>query len=99
LYRKRWSRAPTYIPYGAPDVTAAAGLDLRALTRFGLAPRAYVLFVGRFVPEKEIHTLIEAHGLLARPRPKLVLVGGRRDESSYAERLADGAPEDVVFTG
>lgn len=96
-YRRMWGSEPEYIPYGAPEWTSRT--DRSVLERFGLQPRSYLLFVGRFVPEKQIHVLVEAHRLLPAPRPKLVLVGGLPDESNYARRVGAATSEDVVFTG
>jgi glycosyltransferase involved in cell wall biosynthesis len=65
-----------------------------------LEPGGYVLFVGRFVPEKSPDLLIRAFGQLDRP-VKLVLAGGSAYTDDYAielQRLAAADPR-VVFTG
>jgi glycosyltransferase involved in cell wall biosynthesis len=99
LYRRLWSRTPMYIPYGAPQVQADIDPDQEPLKASGLSPGGYILFVGRFVPEKEIHTLVEAHRQLSKPRPTLVLVGGTQEESAYARDLSRRSSSDVVFAG
>src|SRR3546814_10903400 len=47
-----------FIPNGVPELPAARG---DALTRLDLASRDYILAVGRLVPEKGLHDLIDAH--------------------------------------
>jgi glycosyltransferase involved in cell wall biosynthesis len=77
LYERELGASPWFIPYGAP--TADDGpLDEGALRAHGLEPGGYLLFVGRLVPEKEVHTLAAAHRALPEPRPALVIVGGER---------------------
>src|SRR2546428_825670 len=56
-YRQHRGTASTYIAYGADPIAVAPGAHL---ARFGLAPRRYVLFVGRLVPENCAHHLVEA---------------------------------------
>jgi glycosyltransferase involved in cell wall biosynthesis len=100
VYREDFDADTTFIPYGAPEVgdqpKASFPESLRAQ---GIEPGGYVLFVGRFTPEKEIHTLIEAHAALPEPRPALVLVGGTPEDSDYARTLGDLAGDDVHFVG
>jgi len=46
----------------------------RALERLGVRP-PYVLFVGNYLPHKNVETLVRAWGRLGEPRPGLVLCG------------------------
>jgi glycosyltransferase involved in cell wall biosynthesis len=68
------------------------------VARYGLAPREYVLFVGRLVPENRAHHLVEAFERLSMTK-KGVIVG----DASYAEAYIAGlkATRDprVIFTG
>lgn len=99
LYREKWGISPVYIPYGMPEVDDGKPSKASALEHLGLIRRQYFLFVGRFVPEKEIRILVEAHGDLPMPRPRLVLVGGTPEDSAYARCLKDLAGLDVLFAG
>ena len=68
--------------------------------KFGLWKGSYILFLGRLVPEKGVHYLIEAYQRL-RPDLKLVIAGGSSDTDSYTKSLhemAKGDP-DILFTG
>ena len=93
--------------YGRETVMIPNGIDpaeirpAREITeQFGLTPREYILFLGRLVPEKGIHYLIEAYRKL-RTDKKLVIVGGTSDTDDYVRRLYDMAGDDpsIIFTG
>jgi glycosyltransferase involved in cell wall biosynthesis len=99
LYRNEWGADPVYIPYGAPEVAGDAAPDESVLDRLGLRGQRFVLFVGRFVPEKGIHLLAEAFARAQLPDTKLVLVGGTPGDSPYAAEVARAAPPDAVFAG
>lgn len=98
IYEEEFGVSPRFIPYGAPVATPAPP-DPEALRRFGLEPNGYLLFVGRPVPEKEVHTLARAHAALPEPRPALAIVGGTPEESPYAREVASVAGEDCRFLG
>ena len=59
-----------------------------------------MLFLGRLVPEKGIHYLLEAFKNVQTDK-KLVIAGGSSDTDSYVQQLNALAEEDdrVVFTG
>jgi glycosyltransferase involved in cell wall biosynthesis len=96
-YAARHHRSAVYIPNG---VSRGVGRPPAAIREFGLEPGGYVLFVGRFVPEKAPDLLIRAFGQLDRPL-KLVLAGGSAYTDDYATELQRLAAADrrVVFTG
>ncbi len=84
-----------YIPYGA-HLESAARTD--ALTSLGLEPRRYVIFVGRLIPDKGCHTLVEAWKRV-RSDMKLVLVGDNPYFQDYIRELKANADERVLFPG
>ncbi len=62
----------------------------------------YLLFVGRLVPEKGCHLLLEAYAALPaalRERVKLVIAGDAGFTEGYVRRLRESAGPGVVFTG
>jgi glycogen(starch) synthase len=66
----------------------------------GAPPR--MLYVGSFLPEKGVHTIVEAAHLLARSRPgtSVTLVGdGPADYGERLRHLASRGPATVFFTG
>ncbi len=72
------------------------------LARYDIRPGKYVVALGRFVPEKGFHDLIEAYKSLG-PSPgfKLVIAGDADHRDDYAQRLKKMAAETpgVVLTG
>jgi glycosyltransferase involved in cell wall biosynthesis len=95
-YIERYDKPPVYIAYGA-DMPGPAQ-EKGSVEEFGLEPRKYVLFVGRLVPEKGIHHLIEAFELVDTDL-KLAIVGDNPHDKSYVESLkATGDPR-IRFLG
>jgi len=93
-YFARRRRRTTYIPNA---VAAPAPADLAVLGRFGLTPGGYLLAVGRLVPEKGIHLLLDAYRQTATPLPLVVVgddPGGR-----YIAELKRMADDRVRFVG
>lgn len=101
----RYGRECDVIPNGveAPTVPPDA---LSRLSAYGLAPRRYIIALGRFVPEKGFDSLIEAYAMLRNdgaidPDIKLVIAGDADHDDDYSRRLRDMAADTpgVVFTG
>jgi glycosyltransferase involved in cell wall biosynthesis len=86
----------TYIPNGA--TSAAAAPDAALLAPWGLRPNGYLLTVGRIIPDRELHTLIEAFEQFPSTL-KLVIVGSETPRTSYTDSLVRAAGERIVFTG
>ena len=93
-----YGRETRYIPNGVnrPEIVGA-----RKITeRFGLEKDGYILFLGRLVPEKGIHYLVEAFRGMDTDK-KLVIAGGSSDTDDYTARLKEMAAGDdrILFTG
>jgi glycosyltransferase involved in cell wall biosynthesis len=87
------------IPYGAKiaqcdDKTCAD----EVLGRHGLEKQKYLIFVGRLVPEKGIHNLIEAYNSINLAMP-LVIVGDDRNDSEYRNTLMKQKSDRIRFLG
>jgi glycosyltransferase involved in cell wall biosynthesis len=97
-YRDEFARSCHYIPNGVGEPE-----DLpprRIVDAFGLQPGAYLLFVGRFVPEKAPDLLLRAYRQVAADHP-LVMVGDSSFTDRYTAELRQLAAADprVRFTG
>ena len=82
-YRQQYNRDTIYIPNGA---TLAPRRLPRQLIEWDLLADNYVLYLGRFSPEKNCHLLIGAFENL-HTSMKLVLAGGSSHSDHYAKRL------------
>ena len=83
-YRQQYNRDTIYVPNGA---TLAPRRVPRKLIEWDLLPDNYVLFLGRFSPEKNCHLLINAFESL-NTEMKLVLAGGSSGGSSHSDSYA-----------
>jgi glycosyltransferase involved in cell wall biosynthesis len=92
-YRLHYGAETRYVPNGT--VIRERGPASRIL-EWGLAPDDYILFLGRFSPEKNCHLLIEAYKKL-KTSLKLVLAGGSSHTSPYVEQLRTHASDRVIF--
>ena len=92
-----YGRETVYIPNGITRPEPAAPALIREL---GLEKDSYLLFLGRLVPEKEIHTLITAFRGLDTGK-KLVIAGASSDTDCYVRKLKAMAGSDprILFTG
>ena len=95
-FEKKFKKKYGFIPYGSevPDVPE----NLDVLRRFDLTPGEYFLFVGRFIPDKGLHLLIEAFQNLETDK-KLVLVGGDPNPGNYESMIRSTNDKRVIFPG
>jgi glycosyltransferase involved in cell wall biosynthesis len=92
-YRERYKRDTIYVPNGA---TLAPPRLPRQLIEWDLLADNYVLFLGRFSPEKNCHLLIEAFEHL-HTEMKLVLAGGSSHSDGYVKGLRRHESEQIRF--
>ncbi len=97
-FRETYGRETVLIPNGIDPAEPRPACEITE--RFGLAPREYILFLGRLVPEKGIHYLIEAYQKLKTDK-KLVIVGGTSDTNDYVRQLYGiaGGSSSILFAG
>jgi glycosyltransferase involved in cell wall biosynthesis len=94
-YRQNFGADSSCIVYGMREHISK---QRDVLDRFGLGERDYVLFVGRLVPENNVHLLIRAFESTVTDR-KLVIVGDDPWEKDYIRSLKSSRDARVVFTG
>jgi glycosyltransferase involved in cell wall biosynthesis len=92
---RSYGRDSHYIPNGV-DLTGM--VDAQGVT--GLGERPFALFLGRIVPEKQVHVLIEAFSRL-RGDFQLAIAGSSSHSDDYVEtvRKLASADERVVLLG
>ncbi len=94
-YREVYGAPSSLITYG---IREARSEGVEWLERFALKPREYVLFVGRLVPENNIHQLIHAFEQ-TRTDKRLVIVGHDPWEKDYVRLLKSTQDPRIIFTG
>lgn len=97
-FRQTYGRETVFIPNGVDRPENIPAEQIAA--EYGLAKNEYILFLGRLVPEKGVHYLIEAFRSV-RTDKKLVIAGSGSDTDEYAARLRELAEGDdrILFTG
>ena len=95
---KTYNRKTVFIPNGVnrPELIPADYIK----DKYGLSKDSYILYLGRLVPEKGVHYLIEAFKQIKTDK-KLVIAGGSSDTSEYEKELRALAQGDerILFTG
>jgi glycosyltransferase involved in cell wall biosynthesis len=71
--------------------------DLQA-TGLSIEDQSYIVTVGRLVPEKGFHDLVQAYLMTTIPQ-KLVIVGGDDHQDEYSNKLLSKASERIIFAG
>lgn len=97
-FQKTYGRKTRFIPNG---VNRPKTIEPNLITKkYGLKKEEYILFLGRIVPEKGIHYLIEAFKNIQTDK-KLVIAGGASDTDEYVIKLKELVQDDdrVIFTG
>ena len=97
-FKQIYGRETVYIP-NAVERPSLRAPQLIA-EKFGLMKDGYILFLGRLVPEKGVHLLIDAFKKVNTDK-KLVIVGGTSDTDAYVDELMCSANEDsrIIFAG
>lgn len=96
-FKNRFNKDIVFIPNG---VDIPKPMPVSKLKRFGLKKDNYILFLGRIVPEKEVHTLVEAFKKI-NTNLKLVIAGDATHTEDYLNKVKKLAANDkrIIFTG
>jgi len=97
-FKDTYNRETNFIPNGVnkPEIRKADQIT----KKYNLNKDEYILFLGRIVPEKGIHYLIDAYND-AKVDKKLVVAGAASDTDTYYTELKEKAKdnENIIFTG
>lgn len=97
-FKERYNRDTIFIPNGVNKAVIRPAAQIKE--KWSLEKDSYILYLGRVVPEKGIHYLIEAFKEIKTDK-KLVIAGGSSDTDDYLEELKTLAKDDkrILFTG
>jgi glycosyltransferase involved in cell wall biosynthesis len=84
IWRDRFNRESTYIPYGAPVLRDVAHDRLAAA---GIEDAPYVLVVARLAPENNVELALDALDILGSEAPRAIIVGSANFDSPIETRL------------
>ncbi|WP_218352163.1 glycosyltransferase family 4 protein [Alteromonas lipotrueiana] len=88
----------SFVPNGAlTGVDTSLSAD-KLPSELNLEPGNYILAVGRLVPEKGFHDLVEAFSK-SDSNLKLVIVGSADHEDEYSQSLKNKASDTIIFAG
>jgi len=94
-FERKYKKRVYYIPTGVNSYSSRSPDKIK---KFGLAKDNYLLFLGRLVPEKGSHYLIQAFSRI-RTKMKLVIAGGESHSDKYVRSLKKTAGKRVIFVG
>lgn len=102
-FRETYHRETLLIPNGIEEAEKKAPEVIRK--KYGLKGEDYILFLARLVPEKGVHTLLNAYEK-SNLSTKLVIAGGSSHTEEYeaqiramAEEINKKKPGQVILTG
>ena len=97
-FKDTYGRSTRFVTNGVERRDPAPAQEIAQ--RFGLEKDGYVLYLGRIVPEKGVHYLIEAFGRLDTSK-RLVIAGGVSDSREYYEQIRSMATRDerIILAG
>jgi glycosyltransferase involved in cell wall biosynthesis len=95
-FERKYKKHFEFIPYGCEVPIPSE--DKAILKKLGIEEKEYFLFVGRFIPDKGIHLLIEAFEKVKTSK-KLVLIGGSPNPSDYEKRVKNTKDGRIIFPG
>ncbi|MBI5837840.1 MAG: glycosyltransferase family 4 protein [Candidatus Eisenbacteria bacterium] len=92
-FKERFRRQTTVIPNGT---NVPVPRPASKILKFGLEPDKYVLFVGRLVPEKGVHLLVEAFRRIPGDM-KLAIAGGSSFSEDYVSKLMEYRSDRILL--
>ena len=96
-FKDTYGRDVHFIPNGIDKPEAVEARDM--VTKWGIKPGKYILFLARIVPEKGLHYLIEAFKQIDTDM-QLVIAGGSSHSSDYLSKMQELSKGDerIIYT-
>ncbi len=95
-FEKKFHRHFDFVPYGSE--VHLASLNSPIFEKVGIIPGEYLLFVGRFIPDKGVHLLVNAFKNVKTDK-KLVLIGGSPTPTEYEKEIRKASDNRIIFPG
>lgn len=95
-FEKKYRKSFSFIPYGC-EVPIPSD-DASILRKLGINKNEYFLFVGRFIPDKGLHLLVDAFEKINTTK-KLVLIGGTPNLGDYEQKIKSTNDSRIIFPG
>ncbi|WP_301922105.1 glycosyltransferase family 4 protein [Ferruginibacter sp.] len=95
-FEKKFNKKFDFIPYGSEVKMPPDNIDI--LDKLSIAKGEYFLFVGRFIPDKGLHILVEAFSSLQTIK-KLVIIGGSPNPGKYELSVKGTKDSRIIFPG
>ena len=95
-FEKKFNHKYEFIPYGSEVKTPPDNTDI--LNKLNITRGEYFLFVGRFIPDKGLHLLVEAFSSL-QTNKKLILIGGSPNPGEYETKVMNTKDSRIIFPG
>ncbi len=96
FFEKKFKKTFNFIPYGSEVKTPPLNIDI--LHKLNVEKDGYFLFVGRFIPDKGLHLLVEAFTNLTTDK-KLVMIGGSPNPGEYESKIKSTKDARIIFPG
>lgn len=96
-YKEKYNKITSTVAYGAKMLSSNYQNEDETLQQFGLKKKEYSIFVGRLVPEKGVHHLIDAYKKLKTSFPLVII--GDDNENEYRNSLFSNKSGSIIFTG
>ena len=95
-FERKFHRHYDFIPYGSEVKVSSHQSSI--FEKIGILPGEYFLFVGRFIPDKGVHLLIQAFQKVKTDK-KLVLIGGSPAPTRYEREIRNTEDDRIIFPG
>jgi glycosyltransferase involved in cell wall biosynthesis len=95
-FEKKFHRHFNFVPYGSEVIISNSGSSV--FEKIGIEKGKYLLFVGRFIPDKGVHLIVKAFKKI-KTEKKLVLVGGSPTPNDYEKEIRNTGDKRIIFPG